>query len=62
MIISRMPSSISEKAHSNCDPNAMGVKMRSRMRRISMIISNIEFRISDFGKGLISDLRFNYGL
>jgi len=35
--ISRIPSSITEKAHSSTEPKAMGVKMMRRMRMDLMI-------------------------
>ena len=53
MKIRRMPSSMREKAQSTWEPKAMGVKMRRRMRRISIMTSNFDLRISDFGKKLI---------
>ena len=40
-IIKRMPSSISEKAHSSTEPKAMGVKIRRIIKISFMILFNI---------------------
>jgi len=41
MMRRRMPSSIKEKAQISIDPNAMGVKMKSRMSMNFIVLLNI---------------------
>jgi len=48
MMMRRMPSSIREKAQITWEPKAMGVKTNSSMRRISIVILDFGFWISDF--------------
>jgi hypothetical protein len=44
MMRRRMPNSIKEKAQISIDPNAMGVKMKSRMRINFIILLSIIFQ------------------